>query len=314
MGTASTKVAKPSAAPTTGCPSARVDAPPLGLEHRELIEPALARLRCPCGERAPSDLTFGNLYLFRAAHDYRYLPGRYPCIRGVTYDGTPHLLPLFDLTDAAPAVLAGLLGPGECFYPVPADIAAKLDAGSFAATAVRDDSDYLYRASEFADYRRPSLRGQRSAVRRLLEQHRMTQFDVRHDGGNGALAVLNSWLTERKLDDQAADGAPCREAIHPPPELPLLDGTVYYVDGQPAGFMLTEPLNPGVRVVRFAKGLRDFDGIYPYMFQQYCVSQGDSLQWLNFEQDLGNPHFRKSKLSYSPAQVQEKFRLRPRGF
>lgn len=293
-------------------PTPRPAAQPLGLEHRPLIEDALERLRGPLGERAPSDLTFANLYLFRAAHGYGYVPGAYPFITGRTYDGDSHLIALFELTDLTPLALAELLQPGECFYPVPAEIAGRLDSRFFECTALRDDSDYLYLASDFVSYYTKPLRGQRAAVRKLKERHVITQQDVRHDGGAAAFVVLDRWRAEKKLAEDAADCIPCREALRPPQGLYPLAGTIYYADGQPAGFLLTEQLNPEVRVVRFAKGLSAFDGIYPHMFQQLCLSSAGSVHWLNFEQDLGKPNFRKSKLSYGPASLLEKFRVRLR--
>jgi hypothetical protein len=293
-------------------PSPRPAAQPLGLEHRPLIEGALERSRGPLGERAPSDLTFENLYLFRAAHCYGYVPGAYPFIGGRTYDGVSHLIALFDLTELTPLALAELLQPGEWFYPVPAQIAQRLHSKNFECMALREDSDYLYLASDFVGYHTKPLRGQRAAVRKLKERHVITQQDVRHDGATDAFAVLDRWMAEKELAEDAADCIPCREALRPPQGLNPLAGTIYYADGQPAGFLLSEQLNPHVRVVRFVKGLSAFDGIYPHMFQQLCVGNAGSLRWLNFEQDLGKPNFRKSKLSYGPASLLEKFRVRPR--
>ncbi len=289
--------------PSGAGPSMRLYAQPLDLRHRSAIDRALAGLRRSLGECALSDLTFGNLYLFRAAHEYRYLPGDLPCVAGRTYDGTAHLLPLFELAEVRADLLAALLEPGECFYPLPAQTVARLDAVEFESAALPQDSDYLYRAGEFVEYRNKALRGQRMASRRLAERHAVTVCDVRHDGGADALAVLDRWRIEKQHGPREADVAPCREAIRPPRDLVPLAGSVFYVDRQPAGFLLTEELNPQVRAVRFAKGLAAFNGIYPYMFQQLCRSNRDAVQWLNFEQDLGKPNFppRQAGLLPGPA-------------
>jgi hypothetical protein len=216
------------------------------------------------------------------------------------------------MTELTPLALAQLLQPAECFYPVPAQIAERLDSQIFDCTAAREDSDYLYLASDFVAYHTKPSRGQRAAVRKLKERHVMSQRDVRHDGGTDAFSVLDRWMAEKNLAAEAADCIPCREALRPPQGLSPFAGTIYYADGQPAGFLLSEELNPHVRVVRFAKGLSAFDGIYPHMFQQLCVANAGGLRWLNFEQDLGKPNFRKSKLSYGPASLLEKFRVRLR--
>ena len=62
-------------------------------------------------------------------------------------------------------------------------------------------------------------------------------------------------------------------------------------------------------VVRFAKGLNAFKGIYQYMFHHFCTRFARPVEWLNFEQDMGLPNFWRSKLSYRPAFLLSKFRV-----
>jgi hypothetical protein len=77
------------------------------------------------------------------------------------------------------------------------------------------------------------------------------------------------------------------------------------------GFVLAQELQPGVFVMRFAKGLDSHVGIYPYMFQHFCHSLGRPVEWLNFEQDMGLAGFRRSKRSYGPVALIPKLRVRP---
>ena len=71
-------------------------------------------------------------------------------------------------------------------------------------------------------------------------------------------------------------------------------------------------IQPAVFVVRFAKGLDAFKGLYQYMFHHFCSHIGRPLEWLNFEQDLGQVNFRRTKLSYQPSALLGKFRVRLR--
>ncbi len=275
------------------------------------MEGAFRSLRASLGERALSEFSFSNLYLFREVHEYRYLPGRYPCIAGRTYDGTPHLIALFDLVEVAPEILAILLGPDECFYPVAETTAAALNADLFEMTALREDSDYLFPAAQFIEYAPRSLRAQRTFARQLRERH-ITQHDLPANARADALQVLERWCAEKGLERDAADAVPCRQALELTGEFQPLQGTLYYIDSEPAGFLLHEALAANTAVVRFAKGLSAFNGIYPYMFQELCRRHAGRVEWLNFEQDLGKPGFRNSKLAYKPAHLLSKFRVRPR--
>jgi uncharacterized protein len=86
------------------------------------------------------------------------------------------------------------------------------------------------------------------------------------------------------------------------------------VHDEPLGFVLAQELQPGVFAMRFAKGLDSHAGIYPHMFQHFCrqfeARFGRPVRWLNFEQDMGIAGFRRSKRSYAPAAMVQKFRAR----
>lgn len=283
---------------------------PLSPTLRSEIEPRLDALRAPLAERAISDYTFSNLFLFQRAHDYRYLPGDYPCIAGTTYDGTPHLLPLFDITTVAGEILEQLLGTTRCFFPVPAEQVAHLDSARFECHAMRDDADYLFPSEQFVAYEHHELRGKRASLRDLQSSHVITAAAIAPAMVGDALAVLDGWCDDKGFTRLQADGVACEQALSGVDEVAPLPGFIYYADGAPAGFVLTETLNPGVQAVRFAKGRVSFDGIYPFMFHDLSRRRHAAPAWFNFEQDLGNPGFRRSKLSYMPCALLDKYRVR----
>lgn len=289
-------------------------AQPLSPTLRCEIEPRLVALRALLAERALSDYTFSNLFLFQRAHDYRYLPGEHPCIAGTAYDGAPHLLPLFDITAVASEVLEELLGFTGCFFPVPAEWVAHLDSARFECHAMRDDADYLFPIEQFVAYEHHELRGKRASLRSLQSSHVITAAAISPATVDDALTVLDGWCEDRGFTRLQADGGPCEQALSGVDEVAPLPGFIYYADGAPAGFVLTETLNPSVQAVRFAKGRASFDGIYPFMFHDLSRRQHGATAWLNFEQDLGNPGFRRSKLSYMPCALLDKYRVQLKSF
>jgi hypothetical protein len=87
---------------------------------------------------------------------------------------------------------------------------------------------------------------------------------------------------------------------------------MYYADGAPAGFLLSQELAPGVQTIRFAKGVDAYRGVYQYMFHHFCEAPrpgGARVEWINFEQDLGLENFRRTKLSYAPHALLSKYRV-----
>jgi hypothetical protein len=126
-----------------------------------------------------------------------------------------------------------------------------------------------------------------------------------------AEGVLQAWLADKGKTAGDADDGACREALAWAAELGL-QGWLLRADNEPAGFVLGQALQPGVDVIRFAKGLRRFQGVPQALFQHYARHRAATaqppLKWLNFEQDLGLPNFRRTKMSYAPAALLDKHR------
>lgn len=284
----------------------------LSLAHTERVAPLLAQRLAGLGERAMADLSFGNLWLFRRAHSYRFYDGEWPVIQGRAYDGQRHLIALFPLADAPISVLRDLLAHSVCFFPTGEGEAKDLDPARFVVDSVRDDADYLYRAGTFRDYAGAGLHNKRNLLRQCLDTHRLTHAPYTPQWQNVALAILREWLQDKGKQGGEADHLPCQEALAHADTLGLR-GFVTWADGEPAGFVLAEELQPGVWVMRFAKGLARFKGISQALFQHFAshgeAQFGRPLRWLNFEQDMGLTNFRGTKLSYQPHALLPKYRV-----
>lgn len=283
---------------------------PLTLDQQAEIDAALSALSREPGEQALSDPTFSNLYLFRHVHDFRYLPGPLACIAGHTYDGVRYLLPLFELQRASVEAVRVLLHGYDCFYPLGASQIEVLDPDVFEWTHSRDDADYLYPAAQFRSYSGGELSKKRNLVKQLMTTHAVTVEPYTTNWISDAMQILAGWMKAKGKAKGEADELACVEALQFAPRLELA-GFLYQVDGESAGFLLAQCIRPGVWVMRFAKGLDRFKGIYQYMFQHFCRAMPD-VQWLNFEQDMGVANLRRTKLSYEPRSLIPKFRVRLR--
>ncbi|CAN7306120.1 phosphatidylglycerol lysyltransferase domain-containing protein [Variovorax paradoxus] len=285
---------------------------PITLALQPRIEAALDALRHGTGAQCLSDHAFSNLYLFREAHGYRFLPGDWQGVAGQTYDGTRHFMPLFDMSTAPSAVLAGLIETHGCLYPVASAQAEALPAERFAAASSPDDADYLYDAATLRDYAGRALAKKRNLVRQFLARHapQAVPFDAAQ--AEAARTVLRGWMAHKGKAVGEADERACLEAIGHAQRFGF-EGFVHYVGSLPVAFLLVQALQPGVFVVRFAKGLDSHVGVYPYMFQHFCRAFERPVHWLNFEQDMGLAGFRRSKRSYQPSALLPKWRVALRG-
>ena len=281
---------------------------PLSPELMAEIEPKLASRRARLGRDCISELSFSNFYLFREAHRYRYFRGDWPHIVGQTYDGARHVTPLFDPATAPAKVLVELLAGCDCLYPLAAAEVALLDPQRFAWSSVRDDADYLYASHSFRDYAGITLRKKRQVVVQLQTKHSLTCEALSTATDDEALQILQGWMRDKGKKSGEADESACTQALAKAERFGL-EGWLFRADGDPAGFVLAQRLTPDTVAMRFAKGLDAYTGIYPHMFQACCRQWGDAVAWLNFEQDLGNANFRRTKLSFQPQFLLDKFRV-----
>lgn len=283
------------------------DGEELTLELVPRLAPALASRLVGLGEHAPADLTAANLWLFRRAHGYRFHAGEWPVVSGHSYDGRPHAIPLFDPVAAPAAVIDGLLEKYGSLFPLMKREADGLARKGYGITSNRDDSDYVYTAETFASYPGRALQYKRSLLKQFASGHKVRVHVYSSQFESHALAVLEGWMKDKGKAPGEADDLPCREALAHAAELGL-KGFVVEADGEPAGFLLGEHLQPGVWVIRFAKGLAKFNGVAQFLFQHFAKHPPGRCEWMNFEQDLGLANFRRTKESYGPAVMVEKRR------
>lgn len=281
----------------------------LSLTHRTEVEPLLLARWLPehPPEQTLSDPWFANLYLFRRVHDWRLLRAPLPCIAGCGYDGARLLIPLFDLQSVPQALLHMLLRGHDAFGPLSEAQAARLDTQRFALHSFRDEADYLYPAEHFRHYRGTGLNKKRNLVKQLQSAHRVDATPYHETMAEEAQQVLEAWMAAKGKQRGEADEAACLEALALCGTLGL-HGFLYRIEGHPVGFVLAQPIRPGVSVIRFAKGMDAFKGLYQHMFQHYCQAM-PHLTWVNFEQDLGLANFRRTKLSYKPVALLPKMRV-----
>jgi len=121
------------------------------------------------------------------------------------------------------------------------------------------------------------------------------------------VTVLEAWRAGAR--DQA-DYAPARDALEHAAEFGLI-GSVFYVEGAPAGYTLGEFTAGGrMFVVHYEKTIPGMRGLYQVINMNFARSLPTSCEIINREQDLGDPGLRQAKMTYRPSGFVKKFRAR----
>jgi hypothetical protein len=256
-----------------------------------------------------AEYSFANLYLFRHTHDHQLLRhGEHLFIIGKTYDGKPYIMPTSDLTPACVDLLHDLSTKYPCVFPVPEDRLRAFEKYPVSSVWDEGDSDYMYAVERMSTFKGQKLHSKKNLLNQFLSLYMPMAKPLTKDLMGDALTVLDAWQADMVEGKDQTDYYPCREALDLYDDL-VLCGGIYYVDDEPAGFIIGEEINHDMFALHFAKGKRKFKGMYQYMFNHFAGILPGKYAFLNFEQDMGKLALRIAKSSYHPDQVVKKYRV-----
>jgi len=290
--------------PTDGMIGAYPDLTEIEPADREVLDPLFRTLR-----DGVSELSFAGIYCFRESHGYRI--GRLDdgnvvvsgADKGRTFFIAPFGLPRPDLLDQ----LFQRFGQMKLVTEGQAEALRQAD---FVVDEDRDNFDYLYPRQALATLAGRALQRKRNLVNHFVKRHDYQVFPLTAERTPEALAILEEWRNDARAQ---ADYTPARDALVHASEFGLV-GSVYHVEGQPAGYTLGEYAAGGTMfVVHYEKTIPGMKGLYQVINMDFARSRPDTCTIVNREQDLGDPGLRQAKLTYRPSAFVRKFRARKPG-
>lgn len=88
-----------------------------------------------------------------------------------------------------------------------------------------------------------------------------------------------------------------------------LKGGVLFQENKLVGFCIGERLNSNTIVVHIEKAVAGIQGAYPTLCNEFLKANAGEFKYVNREEDLGLEGLRKSKLSYHPCYLMEKYSI-----
>ncbi|KAB0669434.1 DUF2156 domain-containing protein [Oryzomonas sagensis] len=282
------------------------DSRPLDLVDKPLLDERFSVL-----QPRISEMTFAGLYLFRAAHDYRLtMVGDSLVVLGRGYSGERYCMP--PLGGTVETALDRVWGDGLELYGADEAFAERcLKRGGVTAVEDRDSFDYLYLREELA-----TLPGNRFHKKK----NRISYFAARHEYRvelfsepyrTGCCKLLEVWrgMAAGEEPSLGLEVEATAEAVEKA-ELLGLEGVVVTVAGEVKAFSLGERLNVETTVCHFEKTDPFMEGLSQLINREYSRVLFNDCKFVNREQDLGDGGLRNAKLSYHPAELLKKFRIR----
>lgn len=263
---------------------------------------------------ALSEYCFPNLYLFREKHNYKMLKvNGHSYLSGLSYNKERYVMPLKDLEKCSESYLStlkDLLTQFDCLFPIPEKWLHLFPGSDFRNEYIPDDSEYIYNKEKMAEYPGRKLSKKRNLVKQFLNENKPEIRLINKESKKHIIELLELWQTRTVQEMGDSDYYSCIEGLKHFEELNLT-GALYLTDNEPCGFIMGEEAGESSYIIHFAKGDTTKKGIYQYMFQAYVREFCANADIINLEQDMGIEGLRKTKRSYQPDFMLNKYRIYP---
>ena len=270
-----------------------------------------------------ADYNFGNIYIWDKF--YRQLIAREGdrMLTKLRYEGEPaFVFPLgsgplrpalerlrsYAAWRGCPLVIRGVTDPHrellEAEYP-----------GRFAYTREENNLDYLYPAEKLATYEGKSLHGKKNHCNRFEAENDWRFIPLSRAQIPQCMDLLDLWTEEnrQRLDPSVVHEHDAILRAFAAYERLGLEGGVLWANGKAVGFSLGEMCAEDTFDVHFEKAEVELNGAYPMVCRELTrmlLSRHPGLRYINREDDMGLESLRRSKLSYRPEFLLNKYTAR----
>lgn len=170
-----------------------------------------------------------------------------------------------------------------------------------------DTCDYIYLSEELATLPGKRFHAKRNHVSKFYRSFPDSRTEPITDSNcDDALRVVRDWCAENGIDCRShgeyaviEEALACRRAF-------AMRGMLLYVGDKPIAMTLGSATSKACFDVNFEKALRGYDGSYAVINRAFAQTL-TAYRYINREEDLGLEGLRKSKLSYHPVMVYERF-------
>lgn len=168
-------------------------------------------------------------------------------------------------------------------------------------------ADYIYDAASLRTFTGKKFHSQKNHLNAFLRNYaHYTFLPYKPEEEGELLAFFDRYEAETgDLSDSAKkESLACRRLLPMLPQLSL-DARILRVDDVLCGFVVMEAVGDTL-MIHIEKGLTSYRGVYP-MLVHLEASAYPHARYINREEDDGNEGLRRSKKSYNPIELKQKY-------
>ena len=285
----------------------------LELADRDILNPRVWEY-----QPETSELTFGNLFIWRSYYSFEWsVMDECVVILANERDGGRFVLPPIgsgDRVALSQRLLTWLRDERDLETPMITRVGERLaqelsEDDRFAVTELRDHFDYVYATTDLSELSGRKYSAKRNHINQFTRYYRFEYQPVTPELAPECLALAEVWCEQRLCEEDLSlqhELSGIEDMLNNLEALKV-DGGAILIHGKVQAFALGEKLNASTAVVHIEKANPDFKGIYTKMTQAYAERWADETEFINLEQDLGEPGLRRAKESYHPHHMAKKY-------
>lgn len=193
-----------------------------------------------------------------------------------------------------------------------AEFFKKFFSGKFNLSLDRNRSEYIYEAEKFRTYSGKKLHGKKNHLNKFYalygDTFKYESIDEANIGECMEMSCEWSKINSYYLNSSMiAELEVVSEQLNNFRELGLIGGCMR-IGGKIKGFTIGEAAFDGsdTVVIHVEKAMYDVEGIYPALASHFLIAN-PQFKYVNREDDVGDEGLRKSKLSYYPLYLLDKY-------
>lgn len=170
--------------------------------------------------------------------------------------------------------------------------------------------DYIYLKEKLRDFSGKALHSKKNHRNKFFSLYGDSYtYKVMTSGDVSACVEFNKiWYEANSSFSLEEERASTEKLLANFDTLGLMGGMVFVQDKLCAYTLASDSYDGSdTIIIHTEKGLYDIKGVYPTMCSEFLKHSGDSYEFVNREDDVGDEGLRKSKLSYNPICLEEKF-------
>jgi hypothetical protein len=184
-------------------------------------------------------------------------------------------------------------------------------AGQIDFKEVRSHWDYIYFAEDLVKLSGNRYHKKKNLYNQFIRKQTYEYVKLQTTLIEQAIEMQNNWCEWRDCESSemlAAENRAIQKTLFSWQQLQGILGGAIIVEGFMIAYTVAEKVSRDTVIIHFEKGNPEYKGVYQAINQMFLADLGDTIQWVNREQDLGDQGLRKAKLSYHPQHLLKKYR------